>query len=62
MTSFKTLHMDRRNSIKALVVGSISGSMLLDACKTPDKKEEPGHAHDAAAGGEKRPIPTMRPS
>lgn len=30
--------MDRRKSIKALVVGSASAGMLIDACKLPDKK------------------------
>lgn len=30
--------MDRRQSLKALAVGTISTSLLLDACKTADKK------------------------
>ena len=30
--------MDRRKSIKALVVGSASAGLLIDACKLPDKK------------------------
>lgn len=30
--------MDRRKSIKALVVGTASTSLLIDACKLPDKK------------------------
>jgi gluconate 2-dehydrogenase gamma chain len=32
--------MDRRKSIKALAVGTISAGMLLEACKSPDKKAE----------------------
>lgn len=37
--------MDRRKSIKALAVGTISAGILLDACKAPDKKaEEPKQA------------------
>jgi len=31
--------MDRRKSLKALAVGTISGAVLLDACKPGDKKE-----------------------
>lgn len=30
--------MDRRQSLKALAVGTVSASLLLDACKTEDKK------------------------
>jgi hypothetical protein len=32
--------MDRRQSLKALAVGTVSASLLLDACKTADKKVE----------------------
>ncbi len=32
--------MDRRQSLKALAVGTVSASLLLDACKTADKKAE----------------------
>jgi hypothetical protein len=32
--------MDRRKSLKVLALGSVSSGMLLDACKTMDKKEE----------------------
>jgi gluconate 2-dehydrogenase gamma chain len=32
--------MDRRKSIKALIVGSVSAGTLIDACKLQDKKEE----------------------
>ena len=32
--------MDRRQSLKALAVGTISTSLILDACKTADKKPD----------------------
>jgi hypothetical protein len=32
--------MDRRQSLKALAVGTVSASLLLDACKTADKKDD----------------------
>ena len=32
--------MDRRQSLKALAVGTISTSLILDACKTVDKKPD----------------------
>jgi gluconate 2-dehydrogenase gamma chain len=38
--------MDRRKSIKALAVGTISAGVLLDACKEPDKKAEEPKAGD----------------
>jgi hypothetical protein len=43
--------MDRRESLKALLVGTVSTTVLVEACKTPagDKKEE---KKDAAAGDE----------
>lgn len=31
--------MDRRKSLKALAVGTLSGAVLIDACKPSDKKE-----------------------
>lgn len=34
--------MDRRKSIKALAVGTLSAGLLLDACKTDDKKTDTG--------------------
>lgn len=39
--------MDRRDSLKALIVGGISSSVLLDACKQP-AKEETTKKEDAA--------------
>jgi hypothetical protein len=32
--------MDRRKSLKVMVLGSVSSGLLLDACKTTDKKTE----------------------
>lgn len=32
--------MDRRKSIKALIIGSAGAGTMLDACKTPKKKDE----------------------
>ena len=32
--------MDRRKSLKVMVLGSVSSGLLLDACKTTDKKNE----------------------
>ncbi|HSF45108.1 MAG TPA: gluconate 2-dehydrogenase subunit 3 family protein [Chitinophagaceae bacterium] len=36
--------MDRRQSLKALAVGTVSAGLLLDACKTADKKADVGTA------------------
>jgi gluconate 2-dehydrogenase gamma chain len=36
--------MDRRESIKALVVGSVAAGAVLDACNTPETKPEEGKA------------------
>jgi gluconate 2-dehydrogenase gamma chain len=38
--------MDRRKSIKALVVGTFSTSVIIDGCKPGDKKKEGAHEHD----------------
>ena len=44
--------MDRRKSIKALLVGSVSTSLLIEACKPGDKKpEETKAAEPAKADG-----------
>ena len=32
--------MDRRKSIKALVVGTVSAGVVLEACKDDDKKAD----------------------
>src|SRR5215213_7125867 len=42
--------MDRRKSIKALAVGTLSAGVLLEACKNPDKKAE-----DAKKDGDAKP-------
>lgn len=41
--------MDRRDSIKALVIGTVTAGTLLDACKTDDKKKTPDAAVDSKA-------------
>ncbi len=43
--------MDRRKSIKALVVGSVSAGVVLQACKDDDKKAA---GNEGAAGGNKQ--------
>jgi gluconate 2-dehydrogenase gamma chain len=40
--------MDRRKSIKALLIGSVSTSVLIEACKPSDKKSEQAKAPEAA--------------
>ncbi len=39
MNSIKITIMDRRKSLKALALGTVSAGLLLDACKLSDKKE-----------------------
>jgi hypothetical protein len=52
--------MDRRKSLKAIAVGTLSASVLLDACKTDNKKEadtkaaEPAFTLDRAEEEKKR--------
>jgi gluconate 2-dehydrogenase gamma chain len=41
--------MDRRKSLKAIAVGTLSASVLLDACKTDNKKEGDAKAAEPAA-------------
>lgn len=44
--------MDRRKSIKALMVGTLSSGMLLDACKSDDKKVvKVDHEHEHTSSG-----------
>jgi len=43
--------MDRRDSIKALVIGTVTAGTLLDACKTEDKKKTGDAAADSKAAG-----------
>lgn len=48
--------MDRRKSIKALAVGTLSAGVLVEACKEPDKKVEEGKkSGDDKAGIDRTP-------
>lgn len=51
--------MNRRDSLKALAVGTVSASLLLDACKTDDKKAEakaaPAAGKDGPEGPDRQP-------
>jgi hypothetical protein len=42
--------MDRRKSLKAIAVGTLSASVLLDACKTDNKKDGDAKAAEPASG------------
>lgn len=44
--------MDRRKSLKAIAVGTLSAGVLLDACKTDNKKEAEAKASEKAGAGE----------
>lgn len=46
--------MDRRESLKALVIGSVTAGTLLEACKTDDKKAPAANSAAPAAGTEDR--------
>src|ERR1019366_1291123 len=41
--------MDRRKSLKALALGTVSTGLLLDACKLADKKETTAKTEDVTA-------------
>jgi gluconate 2-dehydrogenase gamma chain len=43
--------MDRRDSIKAMFVGTVSAGVLLEACETADKKANPAESEAAASKG-----------
>ena len=47
--------MDRRKSIKSLVVGTFSAGVLLDACTAPDKKVEEQKPAAAGSGMDRTP-------
>jgi hypothetical protein len=51
--------MNRRDSLKALAVGTVSASLLLDACKTDDKKADaktaPAAGKDGPEGPDRQP-------
>jgi gluconate 2-dehydrogenase gamma chain len=49
--------MDRRNSIKALVLGTVSTGVLIEACDTADKKVAPAEKPAAAAGANADRMP-----
>jgi hypothetical protein len=51
--------MDRRKSIKALIVGTVSTGVLVEACKTDDKKA-PEQAAEAGKGGPASTINRMK--
>ena len=40
--------MDRRKSLKAIALGTVTTSLLFDACKLADKKETAAKTEDAA--------------
>ncbi|OQP58116.1 transcriptional initiation protein Tat [Niastella vici] len=42
--------MDRRKSLKAIAVGTLSAGVLLDACKSDNKKEPEAKAAEPASG------------
>ena len=49
--------MDRRKSIKALAVGTISAGVLLEACKDTDKKVDEGKkSGEQASGIDRQPV------
>lgn len=50
--------MDRRKSIKALLVGSVSAGVLVEACKTDDKK--PAEVKSAETAGPVNTINRMK--
>ncbi|GAO44227.1 gluconate 2-dehydrogenase subunit 3 family protein [Flavihumibacter petaseus] len=53
--------MDRRKSIKAIALGSLSTGILMDACKEPEKKvEDKTAAASSPAGPDRRPEEIAR--
>src|SRR5688572_18257888 len=42
--------MDRRKSLKTILVGTVSTGVILDACKTSDKKAAPSAATTTGGG------------
>ena len=46
--------MDRRKSIKALFIGTVASSVLIDACKTEDKKVDAANNKDASFNNDER--------
>jgi len=52
--------MDRRKSIKALIVGSVSTGVLVEACKTEDKKQPSAAEAGTEKGGPSSTINRMK--
>lgn len=52
--------MDRRKSIKALAVGTLSAGILLDACKAPDKKAPEQQPATPGTGIDRHPDEAAR--
>jgi hypothetical protein len=50
--------MDRRKSLKAIALGTLSTGLLLDACKEPDKKADPGKTEGTAGKIDRMPEET----
>src|SRR5215212_2054639 len=51
--------MNRRESLKAIGIGTLSASLLLDACKTKDKENKPA-VIDKGATADRQPIEVER--
>lgn len=47
--------MDRRKSIKALIMGTVSTSVLVEACKNPETKVEPAAEPEAGLNYDRTP-------
>lgn len=52
--------MDRRKSIKALLVGSVSAGVLVEACTTEEKKVPSEHAASTGEVGSTGPLNRMK--
>lgn len=52
--------MNRRKSIKALVVGTVSAGVVLEACKDGDKKQTEGKSAAAQSNLDRQPIEQER--
>ena len=52
--------MNRRESLKAISIGTISAGVLLDACKTKPKDEEAGAISTKEAEGDRLPVEIER--
>jgi hypothetical protein len=52
--------MDRRKSLKAIALGTVSTGLLLDACKTADKNALPGQTASAQFNIDRAPEEVIR--